>query len=536
MKKRFSFLFLIPFLAYATIGSAAQPSSPALNSTVKVTSGICGQDGSKFRGSGVLLRDARKTYVLTSDHILINSNSGVCHRVSNSKIGSVKTKVLVSDWASGIALLEVLGSVSPDVALPLSVIAKRPPAEREKLTVSGFPFEPFDAKEPTLYSEGSVLKAQSTRHVFAHAVPMIELFDTHAEFGMSGGPVFSTDESQILGMISHQAIELVAGGPSRVVEISGKKSGEKTHVYNHIFVISPDFISSWLEGYFSDPETFKPALVESPKNQLLGKKSVITDGLEFITVSAKDAGVGGIGGGDATGTKGIGGGDATGTKGIGGSKGGGDPTGVGGNVLNAPVEPDDAVIVVTLAETNLPASLGRLDRAKWISGMREALLLQKKIVIPYLYRRDPDTQAPVKIKIESLSQFFREIANSGVEPVTRTLSVDGQESVQTSFESPFSSGSFRTVMDDLLKNLKILKQGAGSVEEKVLLSRAIFTVEVLQSATWETIRPAELKDMIEKKGVFEAAWSQLFVRDFDHSVEFLKGLGLVEEELKKRVR
>ena len=215
---------------------------------VKIQSSRCDEEV-VYKGSGLLFQNTGKTYVLTSDHVLLHGKKGFCQTIWNSELDEQKAVFLVADWGKGLALLEVPG-LTPKSSWPsLTQLTEVVPLQNgDPVEVTGFP---FGSEKLLKDRNGRVLDLKSQKHLFVELDDLIEIQGAHGEFGMSGAPVFSQD-SQFAGVLSHQG--LIPG--------SAKLNG-------NLLAIPAVAVSAWLKRYFNDPEHFALTFFEDPGTQLI---------------------------------------------------------------------------------------------------------------------------------------------------------------------------------------------------------------------------------------------------------------------------
>lgn len=257
----------------------------------------------QMRGSGLLFRHRGIVYVVTSEHVVYASRAS--RFLQQAKYGStvLALELMSSDFASGLALLKVSDSTPlTELELPTleDFIALSIARTGAGVQTAGFA---WSAEALSLDRTGEVLNVATDRLVLPAVPRVIELLHAHGEFGMSGGGVFTqTALPRVLGILSHQSIEMVPGTAGRL------SSSHEGLNQNHVFVIPAPFVRQWvleiLEGRL-------PQMVRSP----LSPDHVTCEGVEFefLQTPSGQTGIGGtdvvgIGGTDVVG---IGGSDTT---------------------------------------------------------------------------------------------------------------------------------------------------------------------------------------------------------------------------------
>ena len=537
---------------FASFSAFAQtPEELAKASTVKVTSGLCGQEETKFQGSGVLVSYQNKVYVLTSNHVLINGNGTFCHRIKNSVVGSARANLIASDWSAGLALLEIQTPSAKMREASNHSLRQSLAKESEALAGMGFPYSRRDNSDQESYSStGYVLHPASSRHWLGNAVPMTETMDLHGEFGMSGGPVYSADYSKIAGILSHQALEMVPGRPSQIRDFSEPTSVGKT--YNHIFVIPSDFVLTWMKGILD--QSITPALVEVASEQFLGKHVVVSGVLAFRLATAAQvgaiggeggghgSGIGGEGGGHGSGIGGEGGGHGSGIGGEGGGhgsgiggEGGGHGSGIGGSESSDALTGNDLVISVELSPLGY-STQNAYENERWYKDIKRNLLLTKKVYIPFYVVRDENSLAPIRYNIESLEQFFRALADKGTAPVSQVVEPKSDSKKSSSADASGAPETLKNSVKEALSIVDRLTQTTRALEEKQLLARLKVTLDILSSLDWANISYQEVAQLADGSGSYSQAWTQLFDSvnhaKYDDAIKLMRALDDLTDTVK----
>lgn len=255
--------------------AAALAQDPALY-TVKIRSMRCNSTlahtaASDLQGSGVLLQIDGRAMVLTSEHVVLHSTDQACHSVRMPDGKTRPAELRQADWGYGLALLEIKGVRPSADWLTMDHFKADGLSTDQAIVASGYPF----ATENLLTDRAAtVLLPKSQRHLFAQQSEVVEIQGA-AEFGMSGGPVSLPGADQIIGLLSHQFIELRQGQPSRVGEF-----GPKTPpIQNRLLVIPATSIRQWLERARSP--SYAPCFIRTWEDQLLNRSVVHAGGLRF---------------------------------------------------------------------------------------------------------------------------------------------------------------------------------------------------------------------------------------------------------------
>ena len=348
-------------------------------SVVKVTSGLCSASKMKFKGSGFLFNDAGKSYVLTSEHVVLHGNAKYCHKVWNSSVGTYEASLRLAEYGNGLALLELTQVVAD--AQELNALTPSGISEGATLRVAGFPHGGDTAGEDLVFeNKGTVKVAQSQRKLIPTVPWVVLVHGALGEFGMSGGPVFD-EQGNFAAILSHQYIQLVPGGKSIIAEFA---EGVKI-LENHLLVIPGSIAIDWVKTVLKAGDAASAFFVRDPKAQLSGKELVLSSGLRFEAMAKDDddSPIGGDGGG-------------TGCTGKGFTK----------SSVRISSEPN-AVRTVWF----LPS----LD--SWVAKVRDKLLLSWNTVeVPAFISKANDSLDVTAIY--GLADFFQKLASPDLEPIT----------------------------------------------------------------------------------------------------------------------
>jgi hypothetical protein len=200
----------------------------------------------ELRGSGLLFSRAGVRYVLTSDHVIVHSNGLTGeHAAASSVTGeTLKLKFLASEWGNGLALLEVEKDPSPAEAVSYQDLFTAPTAKVGDLaSFFGYPFESADLTEETF---AKLLDFGAAVPYYVQARRLVELEAAVGEFGMSGGPAF-TSQGHFLGVLAYQ----------RILEDSSPSARA-----NRVYAVPANVVLPWLEHYFQVTSAYKPYFSE----------------------------------------------------------------------------------------------------------------------------------------------------------------------------------------------------------------------------------------------------------------------------------
>ena len=465
-----------------------------VSSIVKTSSGLCGDSDHLFHGSGLAFTDSGKSFVLTSEHVLLHGNDRYCHWVWNARLGKISARLRAVEYGNGLALLEL---EKPIDALPsLSGLSPRDGLEGESIDVIGFA---FSQEELISKNSGRVLVAQSTRALIPMVPKMTETIDAHGEYGMSGGPVFS-DKGEFVGVLSHQYVRLIPGQKAKVSEFSKDSLSE-----NHLLVIPAAIVLPWVRQAVSASAPLPSYLVRDPEMQLKGREVVVSSGLRFEFSDAFKGNP--VGGADGAGR--VGGADGAGA-------GGGD---------GATWETHSVRITLDTSESHTLWDLPWL--APWVSAVKERLRLPwNSIEVPFFLARSGEAIEAVRIK--SLPDFFQKLARPDLEPVTLVRSNLAGTSTGSSFKEAADVQELKSIGTRLSEILGEMKKQSPPPEAVSFLERVGIVANLLSSNSWAYLKPKQIENLTDVRN-HSAAWKPLFDKDFDLTVELLEKLNQVQK-------
>ena len=483
--------------------AGTQSRADANKSVVKVYSGLCSGSEVKFAGSGLLLERAGKIYVITSEHVLIHGNEPYCHHVYNKTFGSMSAKLISADWGEGLALLEldahsVKGSI-PD----LSFANETSLSGNEPVITTGFPYL---SKDLIVDHHGYILDTESHRHWIPMVSSTIELMDAHGEFGMSGAPVFASDEKSVIGILSHQYLKMIPGAQTQAEDFD---SSVQT-IQNHLFVIPAAHVSEWLDRQLLGKA--QTLFIRDPKDQLNQTPAVYAAGFQFLqtlgisAIGGQGAGVGGQGAGVGGQGAGVGGQGA----GVGGQNGEGNT-------------PQFYVLEISLDNSAHTTDWYLPSRASWLAKVQKHLFAGEKVTIPYFISRDPENDSVSKTRFQSLAEFFSLLRDEQFTPVTI---ISGQNRVST------DTNLLRLQEDGqvIVMRSKALGLSMEDASTKVLLKRIGLLGELLASSdNWTSVCSEDLIGL----GPNHMSWKVLFTDHYDDAVEILTRIDDAGDRLKQ---
>lgn len=470
---------------------------------VKISSSACEDATVVFHGSGLAFTEGEKTYVITSEHVVIHSGRGFCHSVESPELGKVPALLVSADWGTGLALLKLEGTFALPSLATLQTIAIK---EGDSLTSAGYPFHSYDSpiKDPRC----TLLSAQSKRAYIPLVPYYLEVQGCRVEYGMSGGIAFS-NRGGMAGIISHQLLRSRVGGPAEVVTLESNLVPDD----HQFFVIPWPFVTKWISGILT--KTVPTSAVRDPLSQLNGlNREILSRGLRFQSdvkpVSREDSRT--RGGSDGTG--------------IGGSDG----SGVGGNSTSTQGEVPAVhriQIRITATQAAAGASYPLQLRAKWFDQLRKETLRPDGVVnIPYFIEWSNESIPSARRHyFHSLAEFFTLLARPELEPVSlvqNSSSNDLSKLTKTllSLGERLTDARLKLDLNALESDLEVGKlQNQLNILEGLLLAGE----GDLISLPWLT----RLQD------TGSAGWKHMAAKDFNATVQILFILNETKTELAK---
>ena len=243
------------------------------NAVVKIRSAdpVISQDR---QGSGLMFSYSGSVYVLTSDHVIFRGGSPYRHFATSAQWGRRSLSYGFADWGRGIAILKMDSDVADILASGMIPDFQELTGADDQHDVSvqlyGYP-----ANSDTLVS---LNQGQASTPLFIYGMVcslrfMAYIVQSHAEFGMSGGPTF-LDDGSFLGVLSHLYLPHDSNEPS---DVSGTIPWDDATILLVPFSQIKDSIADYLKTQIhSDWEYFQP---ERPVN--LGQLIVQTGRMEF---------------------------------------------------------------------------------------------------------------------------------------------------------------------------------------------------------------------------------------------------------------
>lgn len=498
------------------------------DATVKIYSGLCNGDRDQFRGSGLAFLHEKSVFILTSEHVVLHANQAssqpICSRIWNQSLGDKSASLVQADWGTGLALLKMTDPITNISTLPLlGDLAVGMSQSGESAATFGYPFL---SQSLFMGKDGVVLNAASDRAFIPMLQTVVELSSSHGEFGMSGGPIFSGLNQQFIGVLSHQFVEYVAGGSSRVGEYQMSAKAD------HVFAISQRDTVSWLQKILERPEMTAPSFVRDASLQLANINDVVfSSGLEFKLIAGKDLGsqIGGAEGHGIGGAEGHGIGGAEGN-GIGGAEGtstgdmngGGEGHGIGGNTESASY----TAVEISLDLDNHLAQSDFFGRGKWIQNIKAQLVRNHRLIVPFFVENLPG-QTPKKRAITSLPQFFALLRSVALQPASVVLDGIAQDHENRDQNAANLKAEGLWLKDAVTRFQSIVS--AQQIGTRQYLVDLKLMADILATGDWPLVDIAWVRSLENRQD----ALKQLINLQFDESVELIQHLKKVEVNLAK---
>jgi hypothetical protein len=495
--------------------SAAWPKDLSLadwqHASVKVSSFPCSTGRPRFSGSGLLVSYRGETWVVSSEHVVLNGKSpAICHEVTFSSI-SGSADLRVSDYKNGLALLK-LKTPTPharDSAISMESLASDERQLSEgSLVAIGFPA--LSNAVQTL-TGGSLIAARSERALIPGLKSSIEAANLPVEYGMSGGVLVSSVGGRgalFAGLLSHQVLKREAGHStlSSDLALANESRNDLT------IAISAADVKSWLTAQFENsPEPVWQRLVHE---QINGREVIQYGPLLFSIRQENAKDIWTIGGADGSG---VGGADGSGIGGADGSGiGGADDLALIGNNGSIGLAPETLQTIDVALDPAAGATIRAMTLAdSRLNTWKTWLLSGKKVKLVFL-KSAGDKRL---IRIRSLSQFFTAWMRDADQP----MAVRSQAGSRSS--------------DDVERLLQLARQVT------VLAQTGIDQFPDAQKKAWfATIRDLSVsvesglvtsQDLTSLLSADKKDWQQFYEENFDSAVALESAVQNLTQQMKK---
>ena len=226
------------------------------------------------QGSGLLFSYLGSVYVLTSDHVIFRGGDPYKHFATSAQWGRRSLSYGFADWGRGIAVLKMESNVSDILASGMIPDFQELTGEEDEhdmpVQLYGYP-----ANSDTLVSLNQGL-ASTPLFIYGMVCSlrfMSYIVQSHAEFGMSGGPTF-LENGSFLGTLSHLYLPHDSGEPT---DVSGNTPWDDATILLVPFSLIKDSIADYLKTQVhSDWEYYQPERAVNP-----GQLIIQTGRMEF---------------------------------------------------------------------------------------------------------------------------------------------------------------------------------------------------------------------------------------------------------------
>jgi hypothetical protein len=321
----------------------------------------------------------------------------------------------------------------------------------------------------------SVISESSSRHFIPGISRVMEIKSAKPyDSSVAGAGFFSG--SDLLGLVSHQYLQIHPGSSTRPMRWSPVISGSSNEVSDHLVVIGINDIVKWLQSPVDqDSRLTLPADQSfSPVTTLQSGNLLFTEDCPPLDASVPHDGY---------------------------PIGGGDPYGIGGDGVTY------RACRVSLRLAATPSSLFFNENWRaWHDDMVTVLKNGLQASVEVRFQRDPQTQKPGRDYIysaESLFQLMKE--NSG-----SYLSV-AQDPKTGNFGSAASLRNFRSQAELVNAGSRKIYMDlqAGDVRIGELLRQLYLISEVSKSEQWNLLQKQDFTDLLDPQGVHAWAWQAI---------------------------
>lgn len=224
--KKYFLACIVSVFSFGHVSAISLPLLAWKNAVVKIVSYPCQTRAPEFQGTGILVNVNSHLEVITSEHILLQDNSGrICFEVRNEKMATSFAKIDAISLMKGLARLSVTDDQLKDFAIDIQALSKGNEGD-QVISVSALGF-PFDSEQLQILNEGSVITEKSKRALLPEVTDMIEASGLPVEFGMSGGVLLAKlgpDSFAFKGLLSHQVLRRLPGKSTKVEIINSQSN------------------------------------------------------------------------------------------------------------------------------------------------------------------------------------------------------------------------------------------------------------------------------------------------------------------------
>jgi hypothetical protein len=408
-------------------------------------------ESGNLRTSALVFCENNRIYALASDSGLSESEAVVALAEPARRM---KFNRIAEDWGLGLLLLQLEES-SPDF------LSARLPSLASEIK-SGMKAQILSASRS--YSS-NLIATQSDRHAFPSLKRGYEMYGDEIPFEAVGSPLLSADGSWI-GIATHQALVLSPGKPTLLLERDATSLPSR-----HWIALPASVAASWVRDRLAGG---------SSSYLRIGSKQVQAGALLFTEDcppkeredSSPIRGEYPIGGVDAA--------------------------GIGGSYST------DKVCKLRLEKAPRPAISFAFERLKpWHDRMLNAIERGLKVEIWYSVQRELGTGNLDRWTLGSLREFFRDLQNPELEPVTI---VRNPQSSRVGLDP--SRQALRNAASEMIRlALRRWDERVPLTTDAVgLLTRIYFMARVLESEAFALVTAEDLRRLADRKGPDYTAW------------------------------
>lgn len=161
----------------------------------KLTSGICNSSENQLFGSGVVVNVGGENVLVTSEHAVL-AESIACHTLQIEGQKYILDFVM-SDYRHGLALFKIRSGESLS-SFPLDHLNGASSILNSTMIAVGYPVN----SNSILIDKSVSSVSNSDRSLFADISKILEVKGLHAEKGMSGGALLSSDGDKLIGILT----------------------------------------------------------------------------------------------------------------------------------------------------------------------------------------------------------------------------------------------------------------------------------------------------------------------------------------------
>lgn len=478
------------------LGASAQSYSLQAwqEAVVKVRSYPCLTGRPLFEGSGLLVRRDQQIQVVTSEHVVIHSQSAsFCHEVLTTQGEVVKVKLARFSFFSGLALLNL--SENADLNAKALVVKDLPQSSGNnsgaQLTALGYPKSSTSVQ---VLRNGQLLSSQSQRALIPGSKYTIEAAQLPVEYGMSGGLLLAATQNNeyvLSGILSHQILKR---NPAQGSSIENSDRLSQARDGDLAIAIPTGDVVQWLNQQ-GDLNPLHASLQwqRDPVAQLEGEEVVTYGPLRFSMSKASALDVFAIGGGRKT--------------------GGADGSGIGGKGNNPLAVHEELNTLDIRFTARADATLKDLDlKNEILNFWRLQQLRGVSVRVPFLR-----VASEVRLQeFHSLSEFFTSWFQKSYQPVALTSA-----SLKNSEELSFAVKKLIYLSQDLREQELSVQRKAwlGLIRDQTILAQA----GLLGSKQLEALSGEEHDEM----------WQAFYSEKFDEAVELSTALQNLSQIMKR---